>query len=105
MSLILVAPDSFKGSLAAGRVAEIVAEHLRPAAPSATVVELPMAVVGSCRLSPSELADAGIDQVYALTDLEPDATLCMANAEGLLHRVADRLGAELAPRTANTPTP
>jgi glycerate kinase len=43
-----------------------------------------VAVVGRCDLSRVELASAGIDDVYVLTDLEPDQDRSMADAAALL---------------------
>ena len=50
-----------------------------------------VAVAGRVRLSPLELAAAGIAQAYALTDLEPDPVRSMADAGALLERVAATL--------------
>ncbi|MEU4209444.1 glycerate kinase [Streptomyces sp. NPDC026206] len=47
-----------------------------------------VAVCGRLALSPQALADAGIDRAYALTELEPDAARCMAEAGPLLERLA-----------------
>lgn len=44
------------------------------------------AVVGRCDLSRAELASAGVDQVYPLTDLEPEEARCVANAAELVER-------------------
>lgn len=56
-----------------------------------------VAVVGSCQLSGPELAEAGIDRVYTLSDIEPDLARSMAKAEPILHQVAARLAADLVP--------
>lgn len=57
-----------------------------------------VAVAGRCTLSAEQLAGAGIDKAYALTDLEPDPVRCMAEADRLLERLAARLAAQhLAP--------
>ncbi|MFB9685208.1 glycerate kinase [Amycolatopsis plumensis] len=53
-----------------------------------------VAVSGRCRLSPAQLADAGISAAYALTDLEPDPARCMAEAAPLLRRLAHRVAAD-----------
>ncbi len=50
-----------------------------------------VAVAGRCRLSTSELANAGISAAYALTDLEPDPARSMAEAAPLLRRLAHRV--------------
>ncbi|WIX99674.1 glycerate kinase [Amycolatopsis mongoliensis] len=53
-----------------------------------------VAVSGRCRLSSSELAEAGISAAYALTDLEPDPARCMAEAAPLLRRLAHRIAVD-----------
>lgn len=53
-----------------------------------------VAVSGRCRLSPAELAGAGIAAAYALTDLEPDPARCMAEAAPLLRRLAHRVAVD-----------
>ncbi|MFJ7214389.1 glycerate kinase [Amycolatopsis sp. NPDC098790] len=50
-----------------------------------------VAVSGRCQLSAAKLRDAGISAAYALTDLEPDPSRCMAEAAPLLRRLAHRL--------------
>ncbi|HET6708055.1 glycerate kinase [Amycolatopsis sp.] len=50
-----------------------------------------VAVSGRCELSAAELASAGIGAAYALTDLEPDPTRCMAEAAPLLRRLTHRI--------------
>ena len=78
-----------------------------------------VAVAGRCVVTADDARAAGLDAVYTLTDLEPDESRCMANAESLLEqagagiahgrwssRPARRLGtigADAAP--APTPTP
>jgi glycerate kinase len=53
-----------------------------------------VAVAGRCTLSPDELSAAGIAAVYALTDIEPDQDLRMADAGPLLERLAERIAAD-----------
>ncbi|NBE95365.1 glycerate kinase, partial [Nonomuraea sp. KC401] len=53
-----------------------------------------VAVCGRRTLSDAELKAAGIETAYALTDLEPDETRCMAEAGPLLERLAARLAAD-----------
>ncbi|HTJ72857.1 MAG TPA: glycerate kinase [Actinospica sp.] len=50
-----------------------------------------VAVCGRLRLTEDQLRQAGIQQAYALTDLEPDPVRCMAEAAPLLKRLAPRL--------------
>lgn len=53
----------------------------------ATAAGVPVvAVAGRCRLDAGSLAAAGIRQVYALSDLEPDVAASMADARALLSR-------------------
>ncbi|TFB46975.1 glycerate kinase [Cryobacterium tagatosivorans] len=55
-----------------------------------------IAVCGQTTLTPDQLSDAGFDQTYALTDLEPDTARCMSEPGALLTRIgaliATRLG-------------
>ncbi|MET9068038.1 glycerate kinase [Streptosporangium sandarakinum] len=53
-----------------------------------------VAVCGRRTLDDEELAAAGISAAYALTDLEPDPEVCMAQAGPLLERLARRITAE-----------
>ncbi|GGP77661.1 glycerate kinase [Streptosporangium pseudovulgare] len=53
-----------------------------------------VAVCGRRTLGDEELAAAGISAAYALTDLEPDPEVCMAQAGPLLERLARRITAE-----------
>lgn len=53
-----------------------------------------VAVCGRRTLSDEELAGAGIEAAYALTDLEPDLGRCMAEAGPLLERLAAVIAAE-----------
>lgn len=50
-----------------------------------------VAVVGRCRLSAAQLREAGIADVYALVDLEPDSQRCVQQAAPLLGRVGEQL--------------
>lgn len=60
------------------------------AAARAAGVEV-VAVCGRLALPPEALGRAGIRRAYALTDLEPDAARCMAQAGPLLERSAERI--------------
>ena len=53
-----------------------------------------VAVSGRCELSSADLAGAGIAAAYALTDLEPDPSRCMAEAGPLLRRLAHRVAVD-----------
>jgi glycerate 2-kinase len=50
-----------------------------------------VAVAGRVALGRPELAAAGIEAAYALTDIEPDVTRCLADAGPLLERLAGEL--------------
>lgn len=63
-----------------------------------------VAVCGRRLLSGEDLAAAGIERAYALTDLEPDPAQCIANAGPLLERTAERLAADqLVPQGESRP--
>ncbi len=47
-----------------------------------------VAVAGQCSVAPGDL---GLKAAYALLDIEPDVTRCMARAEGLLTRLGGRI--------------
>jgi glycerate 2-kinase len=51
-----------------------------------------IAVSGRSLLGRDELREAGFEDAYALTDLEPDPARCMADAGPLLERLAERVG-------------
>ncbi|MFP8963805.1 glycerate kinase [Streptomyces nanhaiensis] len=53
-----------------------------------------VAVCGRLAIGEDELRAAGIEAAYALTDLEPDPAVCMAQAGPLLERAAERLAAD-----------
>ncbi|GAA2450488.1 glycerate kinase [Streptomyces macrosporus] len=53
-----------------------------------------VAVCGRLAIGDDELRAAGIEAAYALTDVEPDPAVCMAQAGPLLERVAERLANE-----------
>lgn len=53
-----------------------------------------IAVAGRQALTAEELHGAGIAAAYALTDLEPDVTRCIADAGPLLERLAARIAAD-----------
>ncbi len=50
-----------------------------------------VAVAGVCTLSAAELREAGISAAYALSDIEPDVSQCIANAGPLVERLAERI--------------
>jgi glycerate kinase len=50
-----------------------------------------VAVAGVCTLSAAQLREAGIAAAYALTDIEPDMSRCIANAGPLVERLAERI--------------
>ncbi|MFC8593640.1 glycerate kinase [Streptomyces atroolivaceus] len=50
-----------------------------------------VAVCGRLALPPEALGKAGIRRAYALTDLEPDPAVCMAEAGPLLERAAEAI--------------
>jgi glycerate 2-kinase len=50
-----------------------------------------VAVAGVCTLSAAELHEAGIAAAYALTDIEPDVSRCLANAGPLVEQLAERI--------------
>ncbi|GAA0525201.1 glycerate kinase [Saccharopolyspora subtropica] len=50
-----------------------------------------VAVAGRCQLAPERLREAGIEGVYALADVEPDAQRCIREAATLLADVAEQL--------------
>jgi glycerate kinase len=58
-----------------------------------------VAVAGRCALTPAVLAEAGIDAVYPLTELEPDPVRSIACAGPLL----EQLGARIARERLATP--
>ncbi|MPV38755.1 glycerate kinase [Georgenia subflava] len=72
-------------------VAEAAATHAVPT----------VAVCGRTTLDADELTGAGIEAVYALTDVEPDVARCIAEAGPLLERLAERIVADrFSARTA-----
>ncbi|MFE2754862.1 glycerate kinase [Actinosynnema sp. NPDC059335] len=50
-----------------------------------------VAATGSCALDRAELAAAGFAGAFALTDLEPDVSVCLTRAEPLLERLGERI--------------
>lgn len=59
-----------------------------------------IAVAGRCSLSAPDLATGGLRAAYALTDLEPDPSICMAQAGPLLERLVATV---VAPRWLGNP--
>jgi glycerate kinase len=53
-----------------------------------------VAVCGRALLSPEDVAASGIEQVYALTDIEPDVARCMTEAGPLLRRLVARMASD-----------
>lgn len=53
-----------------------------------------LAVAGRCQLEPERFRVAGIEAVYALTDLEPDSARCIAKAGPLLTELSARLAGD-----------
>lgn len=51
-----------------------------------------VAVCGRSLLTQQQAKDSGIERVYALTDLESDPTVCMAEADRLLRDLAEQVG-------------
>ena len=61
-------------------------------AAAAAAVGVPVvAVAGRLALAPERLRAAGIEAAYALTDIEPDVTRCLAEAGPLLEQLAAKL--------------
>ena len=58
-----------------------------------------VAVAGRCTLTREELAVAGIQQVYALLDREPDVARCMADAASLLGTTGQLIAADWCAET------
>ena len=54
-----------------------------------------VAVCGTSKLSRADLQGAGIDEAYALVDLEPDVARCMTEAAPLLERLGQKIGRTL----------
>ncbi len=46
---------------------------------------------GRLALAPEVLGRAGIRRAYALTDVEPDVAVCIAEAGPILERTAERI--------------
>ncbi|MFF1274845.1 glycerate kinase [Streptomyces marokkonensis] len=53
-----------------------------------------VAVCGRLALPPEVLGRAGIRRAYALTDLEPDVAVCIADAGPILERTAERIAGD-----------
>ena len=91
--LVVVGEGSLDEQTLRGKAPVGVARMAREA--GATVV----AVCGRTTLTPGQLAEAGIEAVYALADVEPDPDRSMALAGELLERVSRQLAARhLSPR-------
>lgn len=90
--LVVVGEGSLDEQTLRGKAPVGVARTARDA--GASVV----AVCGRSTLSTGQLASAGIEAAYTLTDLEPDVARSMVNAPALLERVARQVAARhLAP--------
>ena len=57
-----------------------------------------IAVAGRSQLAAAPAGGAGIERVYALSDLEPDPARSIADAGPLLRRIGELIGADLRPR-------
>jgi glycerate kinase len=90
--LVVTGEGSLDAQTLAGKAPAGVAAAARVA--GARVV----AVAGRSTLTAPQLASAGIDRVYPLSDLEPDPARSMAEAAALLRRIGRRLGDDLAAR-------
>ncbi|MFC4337709.1 glycerate kinase [Salininema proteolyticum] len=55
-----------------------------------------IAVCGVSEIDPDDAEKAGIDAVFALSDLEPDPDKSMAEAAGLLERLGERIAVHLS---------
>src|SRR5689334_9166937 len=86
---IVVAPDKFKGSLPATKVAAAIAAGLRAGRPGAEVVTIGVADGGEGTVDAA--VAAGIAAVYPLTDLEPDLERCRTEADRLLRRTGQMI--------------
>jgi len=70
-----------------------------PAGVAAAAQTKGVPVVGVCgmlQLTPDELARAGFTRAYALTDIEPDPAVCMAEAGPLLVVLGERIARDLS---------
>jgi glycerate kinase len=66
-----------------------------PAGVAARAAGVPvLAVAGRCLLTTERLNEAGIAAAYPLSDLEPDPTRSMANAEPLVRQIGARIARE-----------
>ncbi|WP_026552682.1 glycerate kinase [Arthrobacter sp. H20] len=54
-----------------------------------------IAVCGRTVLTPEQLVAAGFERTFALTDLEPDVELCIANAATLLEQIGREIAAHV----------
>lgn len=54
-----------------------------------------VAIAGRILLSPGQIRAAGFDAAYALSELEPDPRVCMAEAADLVRRTGARIAARL----------
>ena len=87
-TLVVTGEGSLDEQSLAGKAPVGVARAARAADSSIPVI----AVAGRSLLDPDRLAQAGIDAVYTLSELEPDPARSMADAASLL----TRLGAQIA---------
>jgi glycerate kinase len=74
--------QTLRGKAPAG-VARAAASH-DPSVPT-------VAVCGVCQLSEAQLGEAGIARAYALTDIEPDVSQCLADPGPILEQAAARI--------------
>jgi glycerate kinase len=93
-SLVITGEGSLDAQTLRGKAPAGVARAARAASPGTPVV----AVAGRRSLDAAQLSHAGLAAAYALTDIDPDAASCMANAGPLLEKLAQQVAADWLPR-------
>lgn len=88
--LVITGEGSLDGQTLRGKAPAGVARAVAARDPAIPVI----AVAGRQALTAAELRGAGISAAYALTDLEPDVSRCIACAGPLLERLAGRIAAD-----------
>lgn len=87
VDLVVTGEGSFDAQTLRGKAPAVLAERARRHG-------VPTAVVcGRSTLTPEQVQAAGFAEVYALSDLEPDISRCMADVSPLLERMGRALGA------------
>ena len=76
MNKIIIAPDSFKGTLSSKQVADIIAQEVRAAFPGCTVVKMPIADGGEG--SVDTIIEATGGNIYNTEVISPDGRLIQA---------------------------